>query len=73
MAGPNHVLVKTFVAGAAIAKNTIVMFDSADDTVIVATANTDLPIGIAPASAPCWPSDFSPRFDGIMGDACHLT
>ena len=47
MAGPNNLLTKTFVAGAAIAKNTIVMFDSADDTVIVATANTDLPMGIS--------------------------
>jgi len=47
MAGPNNLLTKTFLAGAAIAKYTIVMFDSSDDTVIVATANTDLPIGIA--------------------------
>jgi len=47
MSGPNDLLVKTFKAGAAIAKNAIVMFDSADDTVIVATAVTDLPIGIA--------------------------
>ena len=46
MAGPNAVLVKAFTAGAAIAKNTIVMF-SADDTVVVATAVTDLPIGVA--------------------------
>jgi len=47
MAGPNNILTKTFVSGAAIAKSVIVMFDSADDTVIVATANTDLPIGIS--------------------------
>lgn len=51
MAGENHVLVKTFVAGAAIAKNTIVMFDSSDNTVIVATSNTDLPIGVAITAA----------------------
>ena len=47
MAGPNNLLTKAFLAGAAIAKNTIVKFDGTDDTVIVATANTDLPIGIA--------------------------
>ncbi len=46
MAGPNETLVKAFKAGAAVAKNTIVMFD-ADDQVVVATAVTDLPIGIA--------------------------
>lgn len=47
MAGPNNLLTKTFTAGAAIAKNTIVKFDSSDDQVVVATANTDLPVGIA--------------------------
>jgi len=47
MAGPNVTLTKSFKAGAAIAKYTIVKFDSADDTVVVATGNTDLPIGIA--------------------------
>lgn len=47
MAGPNNLLTKTFEAGAAIAKHTIVMFDSVDDQVVVATSNTDLPIGIA--------------------------
>jgi len=46
MAGPNNLLTKTFIAGAAIAKNTIVMF-SADETVVVATALTDLPIGVS--------------------------
>ena len=46
MIGPNPILTKTFTAGAAIAKNTIVMF-SADDTVVVATAVTDLVIGIS--------------------------
>ncbi len=47
MAGPNNVLTKSFTAGAAIAKNTIVKFDSSDDKVIVATGATDLPIGVA--------------------------
>lgn len=47
MAGPNNLLTKTFTAGAAIAKNTIVKFDSADDQVIEATGVTDLPVGIA--------------------------
>lgn len=47
MAGPNNVLTKTFTAGAAIAKYTIVKFDSSDDKVIVATGATDLPIGVA--------------------------
>ena len=47
MAGPNETLVKAFKAGAAIAKYTIVKFDSEDDKVIVATGVTDLPIGIA--------------------------
>lgn len=47
MAGPNNLLTKTFTAGAAIAKNTIVKFDSADDQVIVGTGVTDLVIGIA--------------------------
>lgn len=47
MAGPNTLLTKTFNAGAAIAKNTIVKFDSVDDQVIVATGVTDMPIGIA--------------------------
>ena len=51
MAGPNNLLTKTFIAGAAIAKYTIVMFDSSDDTVIVATGNTDLPIGITQDAA----------------------
>lgn len=46
MAGPNDLLTKTFVAGAAIAKHTILKF-SADDTVIQATALTDLVIGVA--------------------------
>ena len=50
MAGPNVTLSKEFVSGAAIAKNTIVMF-SADDTVVVATANTSLPVGIAETAA----------------------
>jgi len=48
--GPNSLLTKTFLAGAEIAKNTIVMF-SADDTVVVATANTSLPVGIAETAA----------------------
>ncbi len=47
MAGPNDVLTKTFIAGAAIAKNTIVKFDSSDDQVVVATGVGDLPIGVA--------------------------
>ena len=47
MAGPNNLITKTFEAGAAIAKHTIVKFDSADDTVTVATGVTDLPIGIS--------------------------
>ncbi len=47
MAGPNDVLTKTFQAGAAIAKYTIVKFDSSDDQVINATSATDLPIGVA--------------------------
>lgn len=51
MAGPNDLLSKAFTAGAAIAKNTIVKFDSADDQVVIAAANTDLPIGIAMEAA----------------------
>jgi len=51
MAGPNNLLTKTFVAGGAIAKNTIVKFDDSDDKVVVATANTDLPIGITIVAA----------------------
>lgn len=51
MSYANHLLVKTFKAGAPIAKNTIVMFDSSDDYVIVATANTDLPIGVSIGAA----------------------
>ena len=47
MAGPNDVLTKTFIAGAAIAKNTIVQFDSTDDTVIVSTGPSTLNIGVA--------------------------
>ena len=47
MSGPNDILTKTFVAGAAIAKHTILKFDSVDDQVVVAAANTDLPIGIS--------------------------
>ncbi|KPL10738.1 hypothetical protein AMJ85_05310 [candidate division BRC1 bacterium SM23_51] len=51
MAGPNQVLNKTFKAGAAIDIHKIVMFDSADDTVIHATAVTDLPFGISLGAA----------------------
>jgi len=43
--------IKNFKAGAAINKNTIVMFDSDDDTVIHATGATDRPIGVALAAA----------------------
>ena len=44
--GPNHLLVKTVFAGAAIAKNTILKF-SAADTMIVSTGPTDTQDGIA--------------------------
>lgn len=38
---------KSFVAGGTITKGAIVMFVTDDDTVIVATASTDFPIGVA--------------------------
>ena len=68
MAGPNEGLVKAFVAGAAIAKNTIVKFDSLDDKVIVATSNTDLPIGIALEAA----AADGDRIDVALGGIAEL-
>lgn len=47
MAGPNDLLTKAFIAGAAIVKNTIVKFDAAEDTVIAAAAATDQLLGVA--------------------------
>jgi hypothetical protein len=44
-------IVKSFKAGAAIAKNTIVMFGADDEHVIVATAATDKLIGVALSAA----------------------
>jgi hypothetical protein len=43
----NPVLTKAFVAGGAIAANTIVKFGADDDTVVIATAAADLSIGVA--------------------------
>ncbi|HCZ47418.1 MAG TPA: DUF2190 domain-containing protein [Gammaproteobacteria bacterium] len=39
--------VETYVAGGSISKNTLLKFDSSDDAVVVATAATDLIIGVA--------------------------
>ncbi len=47
MAGPNDLLTKTFVAGGTIVANTILKFDSADDTVVPAAGATDLAMGVA--------------------------
>jgi len=47
MAGLNQLLSKTFVAGGAIVKNTIVKFGAADDTVVAAAAATDQLMGVA--------------------------
>jgi hypothetical protein len=43
----NQTLAHSFLAGGTITKGAIVMFDSDDDTVIVATAATDLLAGVA--------------------------
>jgi len=40
-------LIKSFLAGGAITKGAIVMFGSDDDSVVVGTAATDFPIGVA--------------------------
>jgi hypothetical protein len=47
MAQVNDLLTKTYKAGGTILANTIVKFDSADDTIVPAAAATDLAIGVA--------------------------
>lgn len=51
MQGPNDILTKNFKAGGPIAKFALVKFDSAEDTVIAATAATDKIIGVAQEAA----------------------
>ncbi len=51
MAGPNVLLTKTFIAGGTIAKNVMVKFDTAADTVIAAAAATDLVMGVSEHAA----------------------
>jgi len=47
----SNTLSKSFLAGGTITKGAIVMFGSDDNTVVVATAATDLLIGVALADA----------------------
>jgi hypothetical protein len=42
----NQLIVKNYVAGAAIADNQLVKFGASDDTVVPATASTDAVIGV---------------------------
>lgn len=48
----NETLIKSYLAGAAIATNRIVKFDTSDGVVIQAAAAADLSIGVCGAVAP---------------------
>lgn len=50
MAGPNDILTKTFIAGAAIGGNKLVKMGSADGAVIEAVDGAAAIIGVAPAA-----------------------
>ena len=47
MSGPNPLLTKNFVAGAAVAKRRIVMFGTADTQVLQAAGSTDAMFGVS--------------------------